>query len=545
MKRYKDDSPINTVARIRNILSSLNISTDVKIFNSLDYFYSCRVYIKYKSLPPLYLGCNGKGMSKDLALASGYSELLERIQNGQLFDLNLIKNFTSNKLSYRSIYKDYRRIPVNTLQFIFPQYAIDKLRQSQIECYDALEFHNIINDDVVFLPTDIMFRICGTTGLCAGNTREEALVQGICEILERKALQTLYTQNVLYNSIEPNFFSKEIIDILDNIEAKYNVKYEIKDCTCIKGIPVIGLLLIDKTNSRYTFRLGCDPDPNIALERCVTEIFQGLSGTRNAFNDICFNKEINRKEEFFNSLSTGQGMFFRNIFTTNSYVKDIYFNPLNSNCERLQYITSLLKEHGYSLFVRDNSLFSYPSYAIFIPKLSELDQTFLDGELLSGQILDRIYRINSFSKTEFAALVKQVENIPHTSICLMPLHTPPVFINKYFLLFILYERLGLRENSSQALRSYLSQRTNSDPINHKQLRIISDYVYLSSQGISSKDLEDIIAKCYGISLSYISSYLESISGLYGIDCPNCTSCKLETNCFAKDYIELFKLIYKI
>lgn len=545
MKRYKDDSPTNTIARIRNILSSLNINTDVKFFNSLDFFYSCRVYIKYKSLSPLYLGCNGKGMTKDLALASGYSELLERIQNGQLFDLNIIKNFTSNKLNSRAIYKDYKKVSINSFKSIFPTYIINRLYKNTIKLYDAIKFQDIINNKITFLPEDILYRICGTTGLCAGNTREEALVQGICEIIERKALQKVYIDNGIYNSIDPNFFSREIIEILNTIEAKYNVKYEIKDCTFINGIHVIGLLLIDKNNSRYTFRLGCDLDPNIALERCATEIFQGLSGTKNKFNDIYFNTNINTREEFFKNYSTGQGLFYRNVFTTKNYIKDICFKPLNTNNERLEYITSLLKENGYSIFVRDNSFLSYPAFRIYIPKLSEFDENFLEGELMKDQILDRIYMINSFSKIELNSLLKEVENIQNPSICLMPLHTSPVFIDKYLLLFIIYERIGLRMKSSEALREYITKQNNHKSFYDKKLRILSDYIYFSNQGMSAKEIGDIIHKCYELSLQQISSYLDSIISLNSINCPNCTSCKFINNCFAKDYIDMFKLIYNL
>ena len=42
-------------------------------------------------------------------------------------------------------------------------------------------------------------------------------------------------------------------------------------------MPVIGVLVFDPSYSKYFFKLGSDPDLDLALQRCITEIFQGVS----------------------------------------------------------------------------------------------------------------------------------------------------------------------------------------------------------------------------------------------------------------------------
>ena len=40
-------------------------------------------------------------------------------------------------------------------------------------------------------------------------------------------------------------------------------------------VPTVALVLIDKNNYNISINFGTFPDFDIALERCITEIFQG------------------------------------------------------------------------------------------------------------------------------------------------------------------------------------------------------------------------------------------------------------------------------
>ena len=42
-------------------------------------------------------------------------------------------------------------------------------------------------------------------------------------------------------------------------------------------MPVIGVLIFDPSMTKYYFKLGADANVDIALQRCITEVFQGLS----------------------------------------------------------------------------------------------------------------------------------------------------------------------------------------------------------------------------------------------------------------------------
>lgn len=81
MKRvYKETTTTNTLLKIKGILNSAGIVTyDSLINNPHDGIFSTRLQTidSYGRI-----GQNGKGTSLDYALASGYAEFMERIENG-------------------------------------------------------------------------------------------------------------------------------------------------------------------------------------------------------------------------------------------------------------------------------------------------------------------------------------------------------------------------------------------------------------------------------------------------------------------------------
>ncbi len=78
--KYKDSAPLETIENIRNILSNLGIFCVEKWLNSAETLYSVNLQV-----PGTNIASNGKGTSYEFALASGYAELIERLQNNVYF----------------------------------------------------------------------------------------------------------------------------------------------------------------------------------------------------------------------------------------------------------------------------------------------------------------------------------------------------------------------------------------------------------------------------------------------------------------------------
>ena len=221
-KQFKDDSPKNTVYRIKKIMSKLDLKVEEKLFCDFEYLYSVRLNIKGTNI-----GVNGKGISSEFARASAYAEFLERLQNHALVRNYLENNFDSScpyiyyedekKLNKNEILKNstflnnYKIMENNPFLKGYEEYILhlQKLDYSYFRNKEELlcvPFYNINNKKTEYLPINLVSNIYLSNGMCAGNTNDEAILQGLCEVIER------YVQReVIINRLSfPNFSNNEL-----------------------------------------------------------------------------------------------------------------------------------------------------------------------------------------------------------------------------------------------------------------------------------------------------------------------------------------------
>ena len=62
--------------------------------------------------------------------------------------------------------------------------------------YSCVPFFHLNSKSEVYMPQSIYMPIYGSNGMCAGNTREEALVQGLSEIIERVVQKKIFIDKI-------------------------------------------------------------------------------------------------------------------------------------------------------------------------------------------------------------------------------------------------------------------------------------------------------------------------------------------------------------
>lgn len=392
--KYKSENPSKTISQIQNILRSLNIAVKVDVQSNFGYDFSCRLSICNGGLEFFNLGSNGKGMSEEYALASAYAELLERLQNKALLKENIVYA-TRSFLRFHNYefinfpVLDFLYYPDETIRFLtkddiandivphfFPSCKYLSLNSNnQYPCIFA-PFEDLIDKSFKMIPVEFFRAMCGTTGMCAGNNKEEAITQGINEIFERYVLMKLYTTHVNLPNIElSSFKGHEIYDRIKSLEEKFNVF--IKDCSLGIGLPVIGLLLVNQKEGTYAFRLGADYNIVTALERCFTESFQGKNSDQLIFNRFDINNPID-KREYRKALKNGQGRFPHSVLTYSSSQSRFPHHDFKSYVEELDYYIDYIQSLGTHLYIKDNSFLGFPSYAVYIPNYSIIDDQLFD-----------------------------------------------------------------------------------------------------------------------------------------------------------------------
>ena len=137
---------------------------------------------------------------------------------------------------------------------------------------------NLTRGKKVLLPFDWFFAINQFNGSCAGNCNEEALCQGICEVIERHVSCDVGRGLFSTPGIRPESADHPAVT---DMTAKYRaagVRIFLSDLSLDSGLPTVGVLAYDPATfpdkSEIVWTAGTATDPQKAMSRALTEAAQ-------------------------------------------------------------------------------------------------------------------------------------------------------------------------------------------------------------------------------------------------------------------------------
>ncbi len=145
--------------------------------------------------------------------------------------------------------------------------------------------HNLTTGEVVMVPFNWFWTINEFNGSSAGNCIEEALCQGICEVVERHVCSLISRNRINAPLIDIDSVNDPVaIELIDKYRTN-GVELILSDFTQDMGIPSVGALAWDpKTfphKSEIVWTAGTTPSATKALCRALTEVAQ-LAGDFNS-----------------------------------------------------------------------------------------------------------------------------------------------------------------------------------------------------------------------------------------------------------------------
>ncbi len=130
----------------------------------------------------------------------------------------------------------------------------------------------------VLLPLDWFYAINEFNGPSAGNSLEEAICQGLCEVVERHVSALVAKERLRTPAIDPASAQSPAARELIAKFAACGVRLELRDFTLDTGIPTVGAIAYDPAtfprHSEIVFTAGTTPGPEKALVRALTEVAQ-------------------------------------------------------------------------------------------------------------------------------------------------------------------------------------------------------------------------------------------------------------------------------
>jgi len=144
---------------------------------------------------------------------------------------------------------------------------------------------NLNSGEVLLVPFSWFYAINEFNGPSAGNTYEEAILQGISELVERHVCSLVNHHSLATPAIDPDSVTDPVARELIDKFQKNGIELYLNDFTLDTGIPTVGALAIDRSTfpnaSEIVYTAGTTPDPEKALIRAITEVAQ-LAGDFNS-----------------------------------------------------------------------------------------------------------------------------------------------------------------------------------------------------------------------------------------------------------------------
>ncbi len=291
----KCDVPSNTIKRIKDGLRKLDIDVGYVPVRVSDNIHWGRVWID-----SIRIVCVGKGITPELAEASAYAELAERLSAGlfyPVFEEQVRFNAPAlyNEETNRFLNYEWMRGYVHALQDDLenPLKIEDLLaNETHLTAKDIEDIKNsrmarhwvdgfsIVRQETVKIPVNLIAYIHGSNGMAAGNTIEEAMIQASCEIFERYVQIQIIRHEKIVPSIDSDSVDNTVIKKMIKFYHAKNVDVIIKDLSFDGLLPGVGVLFINNNlrPDRLEHRIlipGVSFNPYEGLTRCFTESMQG------------------------------------------------------------------------------------------------------------------------------------------------------------------------------------------------------------------------------------------------------------------------------
>lgn len=230
----------------------------------------------------------GKGIDRDAARASALMEAIEG-WHGERISLPLRYE------SFPALRRSARVLDIHRLQLRPGARLRDNVPLAWVQGYELMSGDRCwvpfecVTTNGVLTPGVIPVFGLDTNGLASGNHLLEAIVHGLCEVLERDACARAKPRNKARQVDLSTVAYSSVRDVLDRLRCA-ELAVAVWETTSATGIPAFECQIFDRSdNPRWALKglfagQGCHLDQEVALLRAVTEAIQSrltsIAGSR-------------------------------------------------------------------------------------------------------------------------------------------------------------------------------------------------------------------------------------------------------------------------
>ena len=429
------DLPLEqTIANMSGLLAKLGIKIEIASWrNLIPNVWS--LHIRDAHSPMCFT--NGKGATKESALASALGEYIERLSNNHFYagaywgeDLaNAEFVHYPNERWFKpgkndalpsEILDDYCLEIYNSDGELRASHLVDTNSGNADRGICSLPYVRQSDGETVYFPSNLIENLFVSNGMSAGNTLAEAQVQCLSEIFERAVKREILEGEIALPDVPLDILAKypSILAGIQSLEEQ-GFPVLVKDASLGGIYPVMCVTLMNPRTGGVFASFGAHPSLEVALERSLTELLQGrsLEGLNDLPPPTFASEAVTEPNNFVEHFIDSSGIVSWRFFSAKSdypFVEwDFSGKGENSNVQEAEALFAILKEMGKEAYVAIYDELGAIACRILVPGYSEVypvEDLIWDNTNKALLFRKNILNLSNLDNAELAALLERLEN---------------------------------------------------------------------------------------------------------------------------------------
>ncbi|MBF7684427.1 OsmC domain/YcaO domain-containing protein [Acinetobacter sp. B10A] len=388
------DLPLEeTIANMSALLADLGMKIEIASWrNIVPHVWS--LHIRDAQSPMCFT--NGKGATKESALASALGEFIERLNcnffyNDQFWGQDIahadfvhypnerwFKPGPNDELPNELLDEYCLRI-YNPDQELCGSHLFDTNSGNTERGICALPYTRQSDGETIYFPSNLIENLFLSNGMSAGNTLAEAQVQCLSEIFERAVKREILEQEITLPDVPTDVLAK-YPSILSGIQALEEQGFPVlvKDASMGGKFPVMCVTLMNPRTGGVFASFGAHPKLEVALERSLTELLQGRSfeGLNDLPQPTFSSHAVTEPNNFVEHFIDSTGVVSWHFFSAKSDFDFVEWNfseqGEHATAQEAKTLFSILEDMGKEVYMAVYDQLGATACRILVPNYSEV-----------------------------------------------------------------------------------------------------------------------------------------------------------------------------
>ncbi|MCL6249090.1 OsmC domain/YcaO domain-containing protein [Acinetobacter sp. ANC 4945] len=430
------DLPLEeTIANMSGILAGLGMKIEIASWrNIVPNVWS--LHIRDAQSPMCFT--NGKGSTKESALASALGEFIERLNcnffyNDQFWGEEIANadfvHYPDEKWFQPGpegelpveILDDYTREIYNPEDELLGTHLYDTNSGNTARGICSLPFVRQSDGETVYFPSNLIENLYLSNGMSAGNTLAEAQVQCLSEIFERAVKREILEGELALPDVPEEVLAKypSIVAGIQGLEEQ-GFPVLVKDASLGGQYPVMCVTLMNPRTGGVFASFGAHPKLEVALERSLTELLQGRSFEglndlpKPTFSSNAVTEPNNFVEHFIDSSGLVSWKFFSAQSDYDFVEWDFTAEGENANAEEAAAMFAILEDMGKEAYMAVYQHLGATACRILVPGYSEVylvEDLVWDNTNKALDFREDMLNIHRLDEDELVSLVERLEEL--------------------------------------------------------------------------------------------------------------------------------------